>query len=97
MKKIVALGFVSLVLTGCFEANDESGIMKTFCKDVPNERFQKHIGIKSQFRKISRDSAAIEFKNEAIRKGNTCIEELDKQEMLLLLLGVFSIMAISGH
>ena len=95
VKKLTSLVTLTL-LVGCFEANDESGIKKTFCKDVPIERYQQYIGIRAKLSNISRDSAAIYFKNQAIKNKHTCLEELDDEELLMILLGVLGIMAITG-
>lgn len=96
MKKIL-LAFLLLPLMGCFEANDESGIKRTFCKDVPVERYQQYIGLRAKLGNTSRDSAAIYFKNQAVKNKHTCLEELDNEEMLMVLLGVIGAIAISGH
>lgn len=96
MKKILLLCLL-LTLNGCFEANDESGIKRTFCKDVPIERYQQHIGICANFGNMSRDSAAIAFKGRAIENKNTCLQELDNEEMMMVLLGLIGIMSVSGH
>ena len=93
MKKLVCLiGLVLLV--GCFEANDESCIKKTFCKNVPLNRYQQHIGLLANLTNTSRDSAAIEFKERAIKTKRTCLEEMDDEEMIAILAGVLGILAI---
>ncbi|MFA5404868.1 MAG: hypothetical protein WC358_08040 [Ignavibacteria bacterium] len=96
MKKFL-LTLLMIPLVGCFEANDESGIKNTFCKDVPVERYQQYIGIRAKLGGSSRDSAAIYFKKQAIRNNHTCLQELDDEEAGMILLGLLGIMAISNH